>query len=73
MERNLIHDEDSIVVSLAGSVAIVGPDGVKYRMSPMSAARTGQDMIEKASEAVGKQAINDDARRRDLEPPYSEK
>lgn len=48
----------------------MGPDGVHVSLTPFAAAKTGADLVEKAAEAIGKQAMNEDARKRDLDIPY---
>lgn len=70
MADHKIYDEASDVASNPGSVDVVGPDGVHVSLTPFAAAKTGADLFEKAAEAIGKQAMNEDARKRDLDIPY---
>jgi hypothetical protein len=70
MAKKPVYDEASEVDSKAGSVDVTGPDAVDVTLTPIAAAKTGAKMVEKAAEAIGKEAMNKDARKRDLDAPY---
>lgn len=72
MATKRIFDEASSVKSRAGAVDVTGPDDVDVTLSPEAALKTGGELLEKASEALGKQFMNEDARKRELRLPFPE-
>lgn len=66
------YNQASKVFSKPNMVHVNGPDSVDVFFTPEAALKTGAELIEKAAEAIGKQAINEDARKKNLRPPYEE-
>jgi len=59
-----------MVESGTGWVHVVGPANIHVSMTPIEAAKVGMALVEKAAEAIGKKAVNEDCRRRNLRLPY---
>jgi len=72
MATKRVCDEASSVTSRAGAVDIKGPDDVDVTLSPEAALKTGVELLEKASEAIGKKSMNDYARKREKKLPFPE-
>lgn len=56
----VIHNEASVVSSKVNEVLVLGPDDVDISLTPGAAVRTAGALLEKAAEAVGKQALSDE-------------
>jgi hypothetical protein len=67
-----VYDEPSDVRSKPGKVVVTGPDSVDVTVTPEAAVKTATRLIDKASEAAGMKATNQDAIRRNLKPPYAD-
>ncbi len=60
----VIHDDKSMVSSKPSEVIMQGPDDIDVSMTPRAAVETAGELLEKAAEAVGKQAVSDDQSKR---------
>ncbi len=70
MTKRKVYSEPSDVESKPGQVNVIGPDHVDIAFTPEAAATTAANLLDKAAEAKGQKAINADAARRGLRPPY---
>jgi len=64
MMIRIIHEDSSVVTSAPNEVIVEGPEDVDISLTPSAAVRTATELLEKASEAVGKQAFSDDLGKR---------
>lgn len=51
MTARKAHDQPSNVTPIDGEVAVNGPDGIGFSMTPNAAAKTGERLRDAASEA----------------------
>lgn len=69
----LIHDDPPVISSAPDEVVLIGPEDVDISLTPRAAIQAGGELIEKACQAVGKQALAKELGKRLRAQPCPEK